>query len=233
MYQMRVIKGPSAIQYGPHTIGGVIDLTTRPIPATSSGAIDLAAGDYGYGKAHGYFGSSTEQTGFLVEGVHIRNDGFKELPSGADTGFFRNEWMFKGVHRFDPTAELAHEIRLKGTYSEETSNETYLGLTDADFRRNPLARYGASALDRMTWHRTALALTHYIQPSRQMAITTTAYRNDFSRSWRKVNDFVGARIVDVLANPEAASNAPFYEVLRGRDDSGSAALLIGRISASS
>jgi Fe(3+) dicitrate transport protein len=216
---MRVIKGPSAIQYGPHTIGGAVDLVTRPIPATSSGAIDLAAGDYGYGKAHGYFGSSNEQTGFLVEGVHIRSDGFKELPSGADTGFFRNEWMFKGVHRFDPNAELAHELRLKGTYSEETSNETYLGLTDADFRKNPLARYGASALDRMAWHRTALALTHYIQPSRQMAITTTAYRNDFSRRWRKVNDFGtarsgGARIAEVLARPDVADFAPFYNVIR-------------------
>ena len=221
MYQMRVLKGPSAIQYGPHSIGGSVDLITRPIPANASGAIDLAGGDYGYGKAHGYFGSSNEQTGFLIEGVHLRSDGFKELPTGADTGFYRNEWMFKGVHRFDPHAELTHEVRLKATYSEETSNETYLGLTDADFRRNPLARYGASALDRMAWHRTAIAATHYVQPTRKMAITTTAYRNDFSRIWRKVNDFRGRRVFDVLRAPEEAGNAPYYAVISGRADSSS------------
>jgi Fe(3+) dicitrate transport protein len=35
MAAVRVIKGPAALSYGPQTIGGAIDLVTRPVSATS------------------------------------------------------------------------------------------------------------------------------------------------------------------------------------------------------
>ena len=229
IYQMRVLKGPSAILHGPQTIGGAVDLITRPIPASPESGFDIAIGDYGYGKLHGYYGSSDEQTGVLIEGVHIRSDGFKELPTGANTGFYRNEWMLKGSHVFDPTSPMRHEVGLKLTYSDEASNETYLGLTDADFRRNPLARYAASALDRVRWFRTGVAATHRIDPAPDVSITTTVYRNDFWRRWRKANHFRGAALFDVLQNPDTAQNAVFYSVLNGQANSSSPAeeILIG------
>lgn len=223
IYQLRVIKGPSAISYGPQTIGGAVDLVTRPIPSSPSGAVDLAVGQYGYGKLHAFAGTSDISTGFLIEGIHVRSDGFKELPSGADTGFQRNEWMFKGSHNFDPTSPRVHELALKLTYSDEISNETYLGLSDADFARNPLARYGASALDRMRWFHTSLVLTHRIDPTPNLSITTNVYRHDFTRSWRKVNHFRGAALFDVLQNPDTPQNSVFYSVLTGQADSSSAA----------
>ncbi|HKQ68004.1 MAG TPA: TonB-dependent receptor, partial [Polyangiaceae bacterium] len=212
---VRVIKGPAAISYGPQTIGGAIDLVTRDIPATFGGMIDLSTGEYGYGKVHAFAGSSDEHTGYLIEGVHLRNDGFKELPNGADTGFYRNEWTFKGNYVFDPRASAKNEVRLKLTYSDEVSNETYLGLSDADFRAAPLRRYGVSQLDRMKNHRTAVVATHVFEPTPRFSITTTAYRNDFSRTWRKVNAFRGASIFDVLQNPDDPRNATFVDVLRG------------------
>src|SRR5688572_29928106 len=183
---MRVIKGPAAISYGPQSVGGAIDVTTRPIPAGPAGAADVAAGDYGYGKVHAHFGSSDERVGFLIEGVHLRTDGFRELPSGADTGFYHNEIMFKGAYNLAPNSPRVHELGVKLTYSDEVSNETYLGLTDADFRKNPLARYGASALDRMRWFHTSAVFTHRVEPLANLAITTNVYRHDFWRRWRKV-----------------------------------------------
>ena len=229
MVAVRVIKGPGALAYGPQTVGGTIDLVTRSIPASPSGAVDLAGGEYGYNKLHAFYGSSDEKTGFLVEGVHLGSDGFKELPNGQDTGFYRNEWMLKGVYVVDPTAPLPHEVRLKLSYSDELSNETYLGLTDADFRENPLRRYGASRLDRMRWHRTGIVLTHMVQAARNLSITTNVYRQDFSREWRKVNGFRGASLFSVLADPNSAQNAIYYSVLTGQADSASAGetLLIG------
>jgi Fe(3+) dicitrate transport protein len=229
MYQVAVTKGSSAIVYGPQTVGGALDLVTRPIPTTAQGRVDLAVGEYGYGKFHGYYGWSDEQTGFLVEGVHLRNDGFKELPSGNDTGFFRNEWMVKLSRVLDPNAALQQTLRLKLTYTEEDSNETYLGLSEADFRANPNRRYAASALDRMRFHRTAVALTHEAELSRNARITTTAYRNDFYRVWRKVNGFRGANLFDVLTQPETAQNAVFRAILRGDASSTTPAetLLVG------
>ncbi|WP_394848609.1 TonB-dependent receptor [Pendulispora brunnea] len=228
MVAVRVIKGPAAISYGPQTVGGAIDFITRSIPQTTSGAIDAATGEYGYGKLHGYVGSGNEKVGFLVEGVHLRNSGFKELPNGADTGFARNEWMFKGYYVVDPTAAIRNEIRLKLTYSDEVSNETYLGLSDRDFRENPFRRYAASSLDRMQWHRTGIAVSHVFTPAREIAVTTTLYRYDLARTWRKVNGFRGADLFGVLTDPTNPRNAVYDAVLNGADGASSSEnILIG------
>ncbi len=229
MSAVRVIKGPGALIYGPQTVGGAVDLMTRPIPSGPRGQADFALGEYGYSKLHAWYGSSDEKTGFLIEGAHVGSDGFKELPDGSDTGFARNEWMFKGVYVLDPHAEGRHELRFKAGYSDELSNETYLGLTDADFAKNPLARYAPSRLDRMDWHRTAFALTYEVHPQKNLTITSTAYRQDMSRSWRKVNGFRGANLFQVLTNPDSAQNAVYHSLLTGQSDSGSSGetLLIG------
>ncbi|HEU4410324.1 MAG TPA: TonB-dependent receptor, partial [Polyangiaceae bacterium] len=216
MTGVRVIKGPSAISYGPQTVGGAIDLITRPIPSSSQGTVDLGFGQYGYRKAHASYGASDEQSGFLLEGVHLANDGFKELDVvGGDTGFVRNEWMAKGSHVLDPRAAVRHEFSVKLGYSDERSNETYLGLSDADFKQNPYRRYVASRLDRMQWKRTQVQLSHKVDFSSRFSVTTTAYRHDLERVWYRVNGFPGKSIAQVLADPEDPSNASLYEALRG------------------
>lgn len=219
MTQVRVIKGPASVTYGPQTVGGAVDLITRPIPDSTAAGIDLSGGDFFYRKAHGYFGSSDGQTGFLVEGLHLANDGFKELPDGADTGFYRNEWMVKVSRILDPSAATQNELRLKLTYSDELSNETYLGLTDEDFRADPLQRYGVSELDRMRNHRISGVATHVLTASQDLSLTTNVYRHDFNRVWRKVNRFRGADLFDVLAEPELPRNQIFTAILRGEADS--------------
>lgn len=230
MTQVRVIKGPSAIAYGPQTVGGAVDLVTRSIPTTPAGALDLGVGEYGYLKAHAHFGASTEQFGFLVEGVHLHNDGFKKLSNDADTGSTRNEWMAKASYLLDPRASTTHEFGLKLGYTDEVSNETYLGLTDRDFRDDPLQRYPASALDQMKNHRTSLVLSHVLEAPRQkFKLVTRAYRHDYARVWRKLNRFRGSDVASVLANPDDPAYAEYYGILRGEVDSATAGqtLLIG------
>lgn len=225
----RVIKGPAAVSYGPSTVGGAIDFITRSIPSGPTGEIDLAAGQYGYRKLHGHFGSSDEQVGFLLEGAHISSTGFKELPNGADTGFYRNEVMAKGSHLFDPNAATMNELRLKLSYSEELSNETYLGLSDEDFRENPLQRYGTSALDRMRNHRTSIVVTHVVEPLPELSVTTNAYRHNFYRIWRKANHLRGAGLFETLTDSESPRSRIFQAVLSGEADSATPqdALLVG------
>jgi Fe(3+) dicitrate transport protein len=223
MLEMQVIKGPAAVKYGPQSVGGAIDLSTRPLPSSQAGSLDVAAGQYGYGKFHGSFGSSDGTNAFLIEGVHLRSDGFKELPSGDETGFYRNEWMFKAAHSFDAGSDLAHRLSLKLTYSDEQSDETYLGLSDADFRVNPLRRYAASDPDRMRWHRTSAVVTHQIEPTYWLSLTTSAYRHDLSRIWSKANHFGGASLFDVLTGPVTPESERFQAILAGQADSASPA----------
>jgi Fe(3+) dicitrate transport protein len=81
----------------------------------------------------------------------------------------------------------------------------------------------------MRWHRTAIVAEHELRPSREIVITTSVYRNDFSRIWRKLNAFRGKNLFDLLQDPESPQNAVFYAVLRGQQDSSTPAetLLIG------
>src|SRR5262249_58334816 len=111
----------------------------------------MGAGLYAYRKAHVVASVGTEHYGALLEGMNLGTSGFKDLDGRprADTGFVRNEWMVKGRYIPNPDDPHQHQIDLKLGYSDERSNETYLGLTDADFRANPQRRYAASNLDRM------------------------------------------------------------------------------------
>jgi Fe(3+) dicitrate transport protein len=220
MDKLRVIKGPGTISYGPQTVGGTLDMVTRDIPTGVAGAADVAAGQYGYGKAHVWGGASTERFGVLIEGVRLQSNGFKELPDNADTGFVRNEWMVKAGYTVDPRARVRNELKLKLTYSDEVSNETYLGLSDADLSDSPNLRYPSSALDRMTNHRTSIVLTHKLELPKHWSVTTNAYRHDFTRLWRRTDGLAGANIANVLRFP-TGRNQHFYDVLRGTLDSSS------------
>jgi Fe(3+) dicitrate transport protein len=202
MDKVRVVKGPGTVVNGPNTVGGTIDFVSRPIPSRLSAGFDIAAGQYGSGKGHVYGGTSTDQYGILIEGVRLQNNGFKELPSGADTGSIRNEWMVKAAYTIDPRARIRNDFNLKLTYSDEVSNETYLGITDQDFDQNPNQRYFASQLDRMENHRTSIALNHLLTVSPKLNVSTTVYRNDFHRTWRKVNGFKYGDIATVLLYPD-------------------------------
>jgi Fe(3+) dicitrate transport protein len=220
MRTVRVVKGPSSIVYGPMTVGGAIDMVTREIPDGRKGTYDFAFGQYMYNKEHVTYGASDERAGFLIEGMRVANTGFKEIDKvSGDTGFTRNEWMAKGVYVVDPQARIQNEVMVKLGYSDEASNETYLGLTDADARANPDRRYVASRMDRMDWHRTAIAVTHKARFSPDLEMTTTAYRHDLHRIWRKVNGFGGADVSNVLANPDTPANKVFFGMLRGDGDS--------------
>jgi Fe(3+) dicitrate transport protein len=219
MRTVRVVKGPSSILHGPQTVGGAIDLVTREIPTERKGTYDLGFGQYMLNKQHVTYGASDEKAGFLIEGIRLSNTGFKELDGGGDTGFTRSEWMAKASYLLDPRADVQNEIGVKLGYADERSNETYLGLTDRDFRANPDRRYRASALDRMDWHRTSIAVTHTARFSPRLEMTTTLYRNDLSRVWRKVNGFRGGEILDVFANPDTPRNQLFVGTLRGEVDS--------------
>jgi len=230
MVSIRVTKGPGAVAYGPQTVGGALDFTTRPVPDGTHGGADLGFGQYGYGKAHAHFGYGNEQTGFLIEGTRLWNSGFKELPNGADTGSTRNDWMAKAFYVLNPNAAVTHRLQVKLAYSDEVSDETYVGLTDADFRRNPYQRYLISALDQMKNHRSAIVFSHIIDaPERGIKLRTDVYRHDYTRVWRKANRFQGAQLFDVMTKPDLPGNADYLAVVRGESDSqtGAETLFVG------
>ena len=216
MTSVEVFKGPAAIKYGPMTVAGALNMTTRAVPDGQEGMIDIAAGSDAYTKVHGYYGDKIGDLGFLIEAINMQSDGFKELDGGGDTGFDKNDIMAK--FRYDiETKSADHTFELKLAYADEKSDETYLGLSDEDFYKSPNRRYVASQLDNMDWQHQQVQFTHFMQAD-SFDITTRVYRNDFERSWFKVNNFKdGTSIEDVLLTPE--EHEDYYQVLTGQLDS--------------
>lgn len=237
MTQVEVFKGPSAIQYGPNTVGGAINMVSRPITDLSAeqsgeGMIDIAYGQDNYQKAHGYYSQNIAsdnnitgkgEVGVLVEAIHLGSDGFKTLTNAQgkelDTGFEKNEVLMK--FNYVPSDSDSNQFfQFKMGYGEETSNETYLGLTDEDFANDGKMRYLASQKDQMDWEHYQFQLSHYIELSSDVSLFTQAYHREFDRDWDRFNSFNTNRsMATILTSPDTGVNKLFMEVLRGDRDS--------------
>lgn len=236
MTSVEVFKGPAAIKYGPNTVAGTLNLTTRSIPDYQEAQIELGIGSDGYQKLHGFYGNSwttgsNQSIGFLVEALNTQADGFKTIDNAKnslydqDTGFDKNDVMFKVNYQFEQSLfglNGAHLLELKAGKSDESSNETYLGLTDSDFDANPYRRYAATQAANMDWQHDQLQLTHHFQAD-SLNLTTRIYNNEFTRAWRKVDGFDQSKVSspvslqEVLAAPDMYQN--YYQVLTGAKDS--------------
>jgi len=71
--------------------------------------------------------------------------------------------------------------------TDELSDETYLGLTDADYSENPLRRYRATALDEMDADHSQVMLSYAAKLNDSMSLAVVGYSNDFARNWYKLN----------------------------------------------
>lgn len=199
MEAIEIMKGSTQIKYGPFTTGGAINLISTPIPSDFSGHADFIAGSDGYKMLHANLGNAHKNFSYLVETMQYSADGFKELDNGGNTGFNKEDYLAKFRVNTNPDAPIYQSLTLKVAQASEVSNETYLGLTDEDFNANPLRRYAASANDVMTTEQDQISLTHFIEASSILDIHTTAYHNNFSRNWYKL-DKVGGQSISAILN---------------------------------
>jgi Fe(3+) dicitrate transport protein len=227
MSAVEVFKGPSAIQYGPATVGGAINLVSREIPYGSQGELDVQYGSDNFQRYKVYQGQQIEDFGYLIEALRVSADGFKDLDSSVgsnsddNTGFVRNDFNLKTS--WQSWGPLNHFFALKVGYADEESNETYLGLTRDDFEQDPYRRYSASQLDKMEWDHQQYQFTHVLELARS-TITTDVYRNEFDRDWFRLSGFNSNdsdfNLVNILKNNTDANYQPYYDVLTGVASSG-------------
>lgn len=219
MVGLEVFKGPAAIRHGPNTVGGAVNLITRPIPQGPELRIDLAGGLRQTGKVHVYGGTSWDRGGFVLEGVHLRTAGFKTLPDGAPTGFHHSEAM--GKFFWLPTP--GQRLELKLGYTQETSLETYTGLSPQDYEKAPYARYAATSEGVMDFRRGQAELSWLATPG-AWKVRTVAYGHGLDRAWTKLNGFEnGPGLYELVQNGGTGGEAALYmAVLRGETDSSQA-----------
>ncbi|WP_349351788.1 MULTISPECIES: TonB-dependent receptor family protein [unclassified Flagellimonas] len=189
MQAVEILKGSSQVQYGPYTTGGAINMISTEVPDDFGIFLNSSYGSFQSGRIHAQLGDTQKNFGYAVEYLNYNSNGFKNLENGENTGFDKNDLVAKFKINTNPEAPLGQEFEVKFQYSDETSNETYLGLTQEDFDADPFRRYAGSQNDQMNTEHFQVMGTHALKFSDQFRITTIGYYNDFSRNWYKV-DFV-------------------------------------------
>jgi len=227
MAGIEIIKGAAGVRYGPRTQGGSVNLLSTPIPGEFGGMVDVWLGDENTRRAHGVIGgmtdlSETVRFGGMIEAFTNSVDGFKDIdgPNSGDSGFEIEDYVGKLRLEIDG-GSVNHSFELRAQYSDELSNETYLGLTEADFAANPFRRYAGSALDQMDAEHSLWSLSYNARFSGGTRLALVGYRTDFARDWFKLDkiDPDGAgplgsvSISSLLDNPVA--NPLAFQVVEG------------------
>ena len=208
---VEVLKGPAAITQGPYTVGGAINLLSTPIADESGGLINQELGQDGTSRTHLHYSAVDTQAAFLVESHTWDTDGFDSIKgSDADTGFDKDDIVVKLRINSDPTLDgVYHELNIKYQDSDESSDQTYVGLADADFRKDAHSRYGLSAYDNMDNSHDTTSF-NYVADFGNLELSATMYDNDFARNWFKVDKIDNKKVYghgNGINNIIAAANA--------------------------
>ena len=223
MQAVEILKGSSQVQYGPYTTGGALNMISTEVPDNFGIFLNSSYGSFNSGRIHTQLGDSKKNFGYSVEYLNYNSNGFKNLDNGENTGFDKNDLVAKFRVKTNPEAKIGQSFELKFQYSDEDSNETYLGLTEDDFAVTPFRRYAGSQQDEMNTEHLQFMGTHVIKLSPNSVITTTAYLKDFSRNWYKVDNLTvnGEResIANIIQNPDELST--YYNIINGSANTGS------------
>ena len=216
MQAVEVLKGPSAIRHGPHTVGGAINLVTADVRPSRFAEIDVSYGSEAFYQLQGIYSDEFKDTDFSLDFATLGTDGFKSLDGGGGTGFVKNEVNLKVQREFNGKRD--HVLSFKAGWADEDADETYLGLSDEDFETNPVRRYRASQLAKFKSDHTTLHLIHGVQWNNALRINTKAYWHRFNREWNKLDGFIeGPTLQSVLANPELFVSQ--YQLIKGERNS--------------
>lgn len=196
MSGIEILKGSSQVKYGPHTTGGVINYLSTPIPTAGRAYLRGLYGEDNEFRIHGNVGNTLDTAagrfGYLLEGYFRTTDGFKSIDEtadfrdGSETGFTNVEPMVK--LSFEPRTAVYQRLEFKFGYTDRDADETYLGLSEADFRDDPTRRYAASRFDNIATEQYRSYLRYFISPTDDLDLVTTVYYNDFARNWYKLHD---------------------------------------------
>ncbi|HLU05855.1 MAG TPA: TonB-dependent receptor [Woeseiaceae bacterium] len=220
IHSLEVLKGPSAISVGPRTTGGAVNLISTPIPDSAEGIggnLDARLGQHETVDAHINVGNRGQRFSWLVETVQAQNDGFKKIDGNEDlsTGYDIEDYMVKLQLDSDPSSTVYQSLRFKAGYTDQASDETYLGLTDEDFAIDPNRRYAASAGDRFESEHEQFQATYVFEPQANWRGEVTTYRNNFARNWFKLDSVNGAGMSAILDDPAAFADE--FAWLKGSD----------------
>jgi Fe(3+) dicitrate transport protein len=202
IHAVEILKGPAAITQGPYTVGGAVNMISTPIPTDRQGFLQGEFGSDDTWRVHAWYGDRQDRFGYLIETHQWQSDGYQAIDrSEGGTGLDKEDYLAKLAFYSAPGAKFYQELEIKLQASDESSQQSYLGLTDHDFQRDPLRRYGVSSQDEMNNDHDQVALSWRIETDGGLGATLIAYSNRTKRAWYKTEAFD----FDGSASPESFS----------------------------
>lgn len=168
---IEILKGPGTALYGSDAIGGVVNILTRPAPATPTLETSVEGGSFGYGRVLASAGTSTDDYGMRVDANLTRSDNWKDAApfrrySGTvrydrfNIGSWQSKTVFTGsyIDQFDvptvgstaylnsPTLNLAPKVAYRHVRAVRFSNAFEKQSGSALWSFTPFARYNDMGL---------------------------------------------------------------------------------------
>lgn len=158
---------------------------TSAIPLEETDSLDVTVGSEAHYKARIFYGDNcindSDQWGFWIDALNYGADGFKNLDSGGDSGFSRNDINTKVRWSSDNTVNIQQRVELKLGYVQENADETYLGLSEQDFNADSNRGYAASVLDQFDSEHWQAHILYQAKFNDAWQVNTKAYVNRFDR----------------------------------------------------
>ena len=190
---IEVLKGSGQLLYGPSTIGGVINYLTPNAPVRATGSVTLTGGNRDFFNGGAGFGGSWGDTGVIANYTRKQSDGARE-----NTHADLHDLSLK-LHR---TLTSRQALTVKTSYYGETSNLTYSGLTEAEFRESP--RGNPFRNDFFYVDRWGASVSHAYVVNSNVVATTNLYAMRFDRDWWRQSSSSAQRPND-MADPKCGS----------------------------
>ena len=195
--RLEVIKGSGAINFGPQTMGGVINYFTRRPRNEFGGMFKVTGGENGYASIFAEIGGSeNEKIKPEIQLLYKRGDGFRQ-----NNGFEQ----LNATAKLNYFPSLNKNIYLKSNINYENSSATYTGLTQWSFDNNP--KFNPKENDNFNVFRASLDLIQSERLSATITKNSTAFLSYFDRRWWRENDiFILAADID----EESPTAVPYY-----------------------
>jgi Fe(3+) dicitrate transport protein len=175
MSGVEVMKGSGQIMYGPQTIGGVVNYITPDAPEVSSGFIKLRGGQGGYFSGLAGWGTTFGTTGVQVNFLRKQGDNV------GYANFRINDLSSKLNLQLSERSRLMLKL---GVY-DETSNATYVGLTQTMYDAGGQDFTLMAPDDRLEVRRYSLSAIHTHTFSDAVKLRTTAFGYTTTRNWQR------------------------------------------------
>lgn len=144
---VEILKGPATALYGSDAIGGVVNVLTRPAPATPEAELALEGGGFGYSRALGSAGWSRGTQGLRLDANITRADNWKDAaPFDRTSLSLRHDlatkggWTFRAVVAYTKVNQQdVPAINLTQFESNRTLNRAPIAFRSAEALRASVA----------------------------------------------------------------------------------------------